>query len=200
MTKKERRELTLIAVVLVVLFGVLYLFERLNTKEVTIDTAEHPADQAAISRQQTVDLGLSVKWAGWNVGAKAPEEAGPLYSLADDWYDAAQWRKSEKWRLPDFSEMKELIDKCQWQWTTYRGTVGCMVTGPNGHAIFLPAAGAVYDTKTDAPGTNACLWTRHVRSRTHSGGRYMYFDCDSTEVNDHYGRLKWRMSVRLVRE
>ena len=32
---------------------------------------------------QPIDLGLSVKWASWNVGASSPEDYGGLYGWAD---------------------------------------------------------------------------------------------------------------------
>lgn len=40
---------------------------------------------------QTVDLGLSIKWAGWNVGASKPEEYGGLYGWGDPTGNA-QWQ------------------------------------------------------------------------------------------------------------
>lgn len=42
---------------------------------------------------QLVDLGLSVKWAGWNVGATKPEEYGGLYGWGDP-SGTAQWQCS----------------------------------------------------------------------------------------------------------
>lgn len=36
-----------------------------------------------ISREQLVDLGLSVKWSGWNLGASAPEEPGAMYAWGE---------------------------------------------------------------------------------------------------------------------
>ena len=39
-------------------------------------TVVAPADNDEPTPGQTVDLGLSVKWAGWNVGASSPEELG----------------------------------------------------------------------------------------------------------------------------
>lgn len=39
--------------------------------------------EAGISLKQEVDLGLSVKWAGWNVGASSPEEYGGYYAWGE---------------------------------------------------------------------------------------------------------------------
>ena len=83
-----------------------------------------------------VDLGLSVKWATYNVGANSPEEYGNLY----DW-DESQLLGTGNWRLPTEVELSELYGKCNWEWTIEKGVYGYKVSGPNGNSIFLPAAG-----------------------------------------------------------
>lgn len=128
------------------------------------------AQKNEISTSQIVDLGLSVKWAGWNVGASAPEKRGGLYGWADPSgkkisgdedeypnenpptnicgteYDIAHVQWGHGWRLPTKEEMEELMNKCKWKWVSYRKTNGYKVTGPNGQSIFLPAAGFRYGT------------------------------------------------------
>ena len=133
--------------------------------------------QQGISTQQKVDLGLSVKWAGWNVGASFPEEYGNYYAWGEtttktsytdencstnnksigsiagkSTYDVARARWGGSWRLPTKEEFEELIDRCTWTWITYKGVNGYKVTGPNGNSIFLPAAGlfraSLYDRGT----------------------------------------------------
>ena len=59
----------------------------------------------------------------------------------ENFKDAARANWGGTWRLPTKKEMKELVDKCPWQWTTQSGVNGYKVTGPNGNSIFLPAAG-----------------------------------------------------------
>ena len=56
-------------------------------------------------------------------------------------YDVARAQWGGNWRMPRLEEIKELIDKCSWQWTELKGINGYKVTGPNGNSIFLPAAG-----------------------------------------------------------
>lgn len=123
------------------------------------------AQNNEISTSQIVDLGLSVKWAGWNIGASAPEQYGGLYGWADPSgkkvsgneneypsenppinicgtkYDIAYIQWGKDWRLPTIEEMQELMNKCKWKWISYRKTNGYKVTGPNGNSIFLPAGG-----------------------------------------------------------
>ena len=56
-------------------------------------------------------------------------------------YDAANANWGGTWRVPTYTEFKELIQKCTWT-ITARGSInGFLVTGPNGNRIFLPAAG-----------------------------------------------------------
>ena len=115
-----------------------------------------------------VDLGLSVKWATCNLGASRPEEAGDYYAWGEintkaiytednsesyrskdqKWnniggtseYDAARANWGGSWRMPTLAEFKELIDNCDWTWTTLNK--GYKVTSKkNGQSIFLPAAG-----------------------------------------------------------
>ena len=123
-----------------------------------------------ISTDQKVDLGLSVYWAGWNVGASSPEDYGNYYAwgetntksnytessyqyhngsryinigsnISGTQYDVARAQWGGSWRLPTKAEMQDLKDRCTWIWTTYKGVPGYKVTGPNGNSIFLPAAG-----------------------------------------------------------
>lgn len=119
-----------------------------------------------ISTSKEVDLGLSVHWAGYNVGAESPQETGSYFPWGEvsslvkkgsganrnDFFlvgdlqdmperDAATANWGSKWRMPSLKEVKELIDLCSWEWIEYKGVMGYRITGPNGNAIFLPAAG-----------------------------------------------------------
>lgn len=109
-----------------------------------------------------VDLGLSVKWATCNVGARSPWECGDTFSwgfsgwsfgdLQFDGYldekgnltsevDKATAAWGGNWRMPTESEMEELVEKCTWEWTMIHCNKCCKVTGPNGNSILLPAGG-----------------------------------------------------------
>lgn len=44
--------------------------------------------------------------------------------------------------MPTFEQLQELVQNCDWAWTTYRDTQGyAIVSRVNSNAIFLPAAG-----------------------------------------------------------
>lgn len=119
---------------------------------------------------EAIDLGLSVKWASFNVGASEPGEYGGLYGWGDssgekkstdynDYpyydapfsicgtkYDIAREILGDGWRLPTTEEQEELCEKCTFKQTqiklsTGRYVSGHLVTGPNGNSIFLPYSG-----------------------------------------------------------
>ncbi|MBR1933447.1 MAG: hypothetical protein IJ841_07155 [Prevotella sp.] len=136
-----------------------------------------------------VDLGLSVKWAGWNIGADYPEEAGDYvawgemdakedysrstykYSTGGGYnlsyerlgdnlaYDAAYKKWGKGFRRPTYSEMKELVEKCRTAWITYEGVYGLLFTGPNGNSIFIPAVGYYVGSELKGYNQTGCYWT-----------------------------------------
>ena len=55
--------------------------------------------------------------------------------------DAAYVNWGSNWRTPTLEQLKELVAKCEWQWTRRDGVNGYLVTGRNGNSIFLPTAG-----------------------------------------------------------
>ena len=140
--------------------------------------------QQGISTQKKVDLGLSVCWAGWNVGASSPEEYGNYYAwgktttisdysesnnryraenignnISGTRYDVARAQWGSSWRMPTTAEFQELINRCTRTWTSYKGIDGYKVTGPNGNSIFLPAAGRRYGTELDDRGSLGAYWS-----------------------------------------
>ena len=110
---------------------------------------------------EPVDLGLSVKWANFNLGATKPSEKGIPYAWGEvqtkdnfsasnsETYDvdcasltaekdAACQNLGESWRMPTQDEVRELIDKCTWKWSKEDKVRGYTITGPNGNSIFMP--------------------------------------------------------------
>lgn len=120
--------------------------------------------------EEYVDLGLSVKWAIYNIGATQPHEYGDYFAWGEvstklrftiansktegkdigdisgnRSYDTARHILGNSWRMPTKEELKELVNKCTWEWTTQNGVNGYKVIGENGNNIFFPAAGR-YDS------------------------------------------------------
>lgn len=136
-----------------------------------------------------VDLGLSVKWACHNVGASSPEGYGGYYAwgeteekshydrgtykyynnntgyinigsnISGTQYDVAHVKWGGSWRMPTLDEIKELVNKCSWKWTSLNGVSGQLVTGPNGNSIFLPAAGCRNGSSLYGAGENGNCWS-----------------------------------------
>ena len=70
-----------------------------------------------ITSGQEVDLGLSVKWAGWNVGANSPEEYGGYYAWGEteekseySWDTYKYWQDTDADGSVDESEMIDIGD------------------------------------------------------------------------------------------
>ena len=78
-----------------------------------------------------IDLGLpsGTQWRCCNEGASKPEDFGGYYHFGD--VSSA----------PSLNQIKELVNRCAYTWTTLNGVRGGQFTGPNGGTIFLPAAG-----------------------------------------------------------
>mgnify|MGYP003306024577 CR=1 FL=1 len=132
---------------------------------------------------EAVDLGLSVKWASFNIGATKPEEFGDYFAWGEispkaqyiesncltygktmgdisgnPLYDAATANWGGDWRMPTKSEIQELVISGDVNWTTYNGVNGYLVTGPNGNSIFLPAAGMFSGSSSDLVGSKGYYW------------------------------------------
>lgn len=133
-----------------------------------------------------VDLGLSVKWAKYNVGATTPSEFGGLYGFGDvtgmnssinpdefgnggsDTYktlkDVAAVAYQNRATLPSAEDWEELFNTCSVVWTSLDGVAGYEVTGPNGNSIFLPAAGSRTADETSEVGLKGLYLTGTVGS------------------------------------
>lgn len=152
-----------------------------NVIAVTTD-AKFPVPEA-------VDLGLSVKWAKWNMGASSEYEVGGYYGWGDPTGDMRSWTSSdyasgytktticgtsydiattnwgEGWRLPTVEEVKELMDKSTITAKTLNGVAGYTLTC-NGQSIFLPKGGYEYNNKFYYD-NYSMYWTGETDSQLH---------------------------------
>jgi hypothetical protein len=137
---------------------------------------------------EAVDLGLSVKWASFNVGASKPQEYGTYFGWSDvtgektstnndDYpsanppgnisgteYDAAHVLWGGQWRMPTKEQAEELVNECAWEESKLNGVAGFRVTGKNGNSIFLAAGGGRDGTKVLYTVVGADFWTGTVSS------------------------------------
>ena len=112
--------------------------------------------------------------------------------------DAAQVNWGPSWRMPTLEQMDELCNYCTWHWTQTNGVNGYQLIGPNGNAIFLPAADCRHDDYPDAEGLFVNYWSRTLDPGTNVFGRVL--SSIAEEVWDvYYGLRDYGYSVRAVR-
>ncbi len=111
--------------------------------------------------------------------------------------DAATIALGSPWRMPTFDEIKELLKKCKWTWTTMNGKNGYKVVGPNGNSIFLPAAGYRFGTSLYYAGTTGSYWSSSLNTSSPDDADYLDFDSGYHDWGN-YGRYNGQ-SVRPVR-
>ena len=173
-----------------------------------------------ISTSQVVDLGLSVNWAGYNIGASSPEQKGNYYAwgetstksmytndtysyrntnlgrdISGTRYDVARQKWGGAWRLPTKKECNELLKKCKWEKYNYRGVSGYRVVGPNGNSIFIPYAGFFGEDHLNA--ANEGYYWLSTFDGDDMGACYLFFD--SKEQDWYSGNREYGNPVRAVR-
>lgn len=114
-------------------------------------------------KHKFIDLGLSVNWATCNVGANSPEQYGSYFAWggiknkSNSYYiiedtdtlilpadrDAAYLYMGGEWRMPTHGEFQELINACDFTWTTQNGVKGGLFTlkTDSTKQLFFPAGG-----------------------------------------------------------
>lgn len=153
-----------------------------------------------------IDLGLSVKWASWNIGATKPNEYGCLYAwgipdaqpgyiegkrpfilkeISGTEYDIARNKWGNSWRLPTASEQAELVTECKWELVKEDDITGLKVTGPSGNSIFLPAAGYQNSVATIDCGDIGYYWSGTIMDMEskRSYPAYRFFTTSETQLN-----------------
>lgn len=163
-----------------------FAFPAITDMQLTAKFEKIPAYEA-------VDLGLSVKWATFNVGASRPERYGCYYAwgeteekdsyseenylyysngsyadigsnIAGTQYDVAHVKWGGAWRMPTSDEQYELIWNCDWEWTTIDGVKGYKVKSRvNDEFIFLPASGFREDTEISGLDNIGTYWSSVLR-------------------------------------
>lgn len=129
-----------------------------------------------------VDLGLSVKWARFNIGAKSETDLGGLFGFGDltgcsPSIDPADYASADVYRtaadlaflafdgratMPTAANFEELFSLCTNEWVEQDGVTGYKLTGPNGNSIFLPAAGSRIGSDITDEGTEGYYLTGEI--------------------------------------
>ena len=112
--------------------------------------------------------------------------------------DAATANLGSPWRMPTYDEIKELFDNSTWTWTTQDGVNGYQVDGPNGNAIFLPAAGNREDSGLSGAGTKGYYLSSSLGVKC-DYARAVTFDSGNCNYKGYSIIRKYGYSVRPVR-
>lgn len=78
--------------------------------------------------------------------------------IAGSEYDVAYVKWGEPWCMPSSSQVKELIDYCDYEWTTINDVKGMKFTADNGGVVFLPAAGYFRKDYVSTDGKRGYYW------------------------------------------
>lgn len=162
-----------------------------------------------INGHKYVDLGLpsGLKWATCNIGAVSPEKRGRYYAWGEtidkDYYnynnsstyndenipdisgkikyDVARKEWGGTWRIPKKNEMRELIDKCNWELVYDYDLCVYKVTGPNHNYILIPVTGRYEKYAVENDKNYGYYWT----STPYTINDYSY-NAYSLVFNDEY--------------
>lgn len=135
---------------------------------------------------EVVDLGLSVKWYGQNIGANSIYEKGDYYGwgqvdpekvkidysydiAGNPVLDIATCKFGEKWRIPSADQWRELIAKCNWLYACDSEKDGFWVVSKlNSKKIFLPLSGNKLPDNS-LSGEQACFyWSSQSKYKSYS--------------------------------
>lgn len=109
-------------------------------------------------------------------------------------YDAASVNWGDGWRMPTIEEYGELLDECTWNFASFNGINGYLVTGPNKKNIFLPAAAFQQGTSIENIGDFGDYWSSTIVKEL-SG-----VSCSLGYSSKSYGRRRYaRYAGRTIR-
>ena len=133
------------------------------------------------------------KWGDDNM-TKYNSSDGKTTLDAED--DAATVNWGAPCRMPDSSEFEELYNKCDWSWqSSYKGTSGYLVKGPNGNTIFFSVSGFRCDDFLSNYGRLGLFWSRSLGSGDTSYGLSLGFRSDKVNPTSN----DWRYNGFTVR-
>ena len=125
--------------------------------------------------------------------------------ITADWvlapeHDAAKKHWGGDWRIPTVYELNDLINKCDWTWTTQNGVNGYVVRGRGEYAfnsIFLPCAGygdgsslsyaGSYGNYGSSVPRSDTMWARYLRF----GSSVHRTDINARSIGQSVRPLQW---------
>ena len=195
-------------------------------KKETIGNGAEDKNKSA-EKVEAVDLGLSVKWANMNVGAKKSSGYGTYFAWGEtqpkEYYswNTYAWSKGDSQFLTKYSTIDKRFqlapvddaananwggkwrmptaEECKWEWITKDGVNGYKITGKRtGNSIFLPITGFRFYADTQFRGIKGIYWTSSLYTGNVNKAWCLQFDF--SDVNVDYGNLSSnRFSGRCIR-
>lgn len=194
-------------------------YYRYNTYDTAVsDEQSMETVDAVVLTAEAVDLGLSVKWASWNLGAARSYQPGRyyMYGQPESWdvakagsspsgdiagtsSDPAAVELGDGWQSPTVKHFAELIQKCRWVEGTEGGVSGYLVFGKgdySGNYIFIPKAGYYNSNGTlTSDGSSVMLWGGQAESASKAWTLNCAKGSDPTVTR---GNMDYRMPLRPV--
>ena len=112
-------------------------------------------------------------------------------------YDVAHSKWGASWLMPNQEQMKELVENCQNERTVENGILGRKFTGPNGKAIFLPAAGQNWNGELSNIGKSGNYYSSNSE-HINCANLLTFYVADNIVVWDNEGHRAVGWSVRPV--
>lgn len=181
--------------------------------------------QSFTTAQQTmeyVDMGLSVLWAKYNIGAEKESESGIKVGFGDQSFynfstrndDYTPWdiagteedvvyglsidgEAKMKSKLPTSEQIEELISKTTQELTTVNDVQGIRFTAANGNSIFLPISGYRSGAEMKEDG-NGYYWTGNINEVNEEYGKTLKLSGEGASVGVSQRALG--LCLRTVRE
>ena len=163
------------------------------------DVAGHPG---AISSGTTAADGYNFGWSTykWTTdgGSSFTKYTGSDYAVLQSADDAATACWGSPWRMPTETEMEELVNNTDQEWTTINSVAGRKFMKKSDHDvyIFLPAAGSRGLASFYGRGSYGLYWSSSLDTGYPSRAWSLYFN--SRGANVYYDNRCYGFTVRAV--
>ncbi len=116
--------------------------------------------------------------------------------------DVASVKLGGSWRIPTYAEWQELVSNCQWEYTSYHGVTGFIVTskksGYTDKFIFLPAAGTRLNKELKSLGVDGNYSSSTLYTEDPDNGLGLAFWSSTILSRSSYDGRRYGRSIRPV--